>query len=109
MIYHDNLTTITENEIIFEHYYYPTDKKKVVRLTDIERITVKIATFINGKWRIHGTGNLKTWFPRDNKRPKRDKIFFASLKSQWISIGFTAEDSEQVEKILKEKKLIKEE
>jgi len=107
MIYQDKLITITEDDIIFEHYYFPTGKKKVVRLTDIERITVKQPTIWNGKWRIHGTGNFKTWYPRDNKRPKRDKIFFARLKGRWIDIGFTVEDAQQVEKIFKEKKLIR--
>jgi hypothetical protein len=107
MIYRDNLITITEDNIIFEHYYFPTDKKKVVRLSDIEQITVETPTIWNGKWRIHGTGSFKTWYPKDNKRPKRNKIFFASLKSQWIDIGFTVENAEQVEKILKEKKLIR--
>jgi hypothetical protein len=107
MIYHDKLITITEDDIIFEHYYFPMDRKKVVRLSDIEKITVEKPTIWNGKWRIHGTGNFKTWYPRDNARPKRDKIFFASLKSQWVDIGFTVENAEQVEKILREKKLIR--
>jgi len=106
MIYQDNLITITEDDIIFEHYYFPSGKSKIVRLTDIERITVERSTLWNGKWRIHGTGNFKIWYPRDNQRYKRDKIFFARLKNQWINIGFTVENTGQVEKILKEKKLL---
>jgi len=107
MIYRDKLITISEDKIIFEHYYFPTGKNKIVRLTDIECITVEKPTIWNGKWRIHGTGNLHTWFPRDYKRPKRDNIFFAKLKNQWVDIGFTVEDAEQVKKIFKEKKLIR--
>jgi hypothetical protein len=107
MIYRDNLISMTENEIVFDHYYFPTGKKKVVQLVDIECVTVKPPTIWNGKWRIHGTGNFKTWFPLDLKRPKRDRIFFAKLKGQWIDIGFTVERADQVEKLLKEKKLLK--
>ncbi|MEN6318915.1 MAG: hypothetical protein ABFD82_09215 [Syntrophaceae bacterium] len=107
MIYHDNLISITQQEIIFHHYYFPTEKEKVVRLADIECITVEQPTIWNGKWRLHGTGNFKTWYPRDWKRPKRDRIFFAKLKNQWVDIGFTVEDGNQVEKLLKERKLIK--
>ncbi len=88
MIYHDKLITITEDDSIFEHYFFPMDKKKVVRLSDTEQITVETPTIWNGKWRIHGTGNFKTWYRKDDKRPKPNKIFFASLKSQWIDIGF---------------------
>jgi len=109
MIYRDNLISITENEMVFEHYYFPTGTKKVVQLADIEWVTVKEPTFWNGKWRLHGTGNFKTWYPRDFKRPKRDRIFFVKRKGQWINIGFTVEDADQVEKILEEKKLIRRE
>lgn len=106
MIYRDSLISLTENEIVFEHYYFPIGKK-VVLLADIEWITVKEPSLWNGKWRIQGTGNFKTWFPLDFKRFKRDRIFFAKLKGRWIDIGFTVEDADQVEKRLKEKKLMR--
>jgi hypothetical protein len=107
MIYHDRLISITENEIVFENYYFPGGQKKVVRLADIAHIAVKAPTFWNGKWRLQGTGNFKTWFPMDMGRPGRDRIFFASLKTQWVDIGFTAEDGEWVEKLLRERNLIR--
>ena len=106
MVYRDSLVSITQDEIIFEHYYFPTGRKKVVRFFDIERITVKKPTIWNGKWRLHGTGNFKTWFPKDNKRFKRDRIFFAKLKGRWVDIGFTVEDGGQVEEIFREKNLM---
>ena len=106
MIYQDNLVSISEDEIIFEHYYFPSGKRKIVRLSDIKSIEVKPATLRNGKWRIHGTGNFRIWFPKDTQRPKRDKIFFAKLKNQKIEIGFTVEDSGRVEGIFKEMNLL---
>lgn len=105
--YSDKLISITDNEIIFEDYYFPILKKKVVQFSNIERIVVKKPTIWNGKWRWQGTGNFKTWFPLDSNRHKRDRIFLATLKNQWVNIGFTVEDGEQVEKILKDKNLIK--
>lgn len=106
MLYHDGLISITEDKIIFKHYYFPTGKPKIVPLDDIQWIRIEKATVRNGKWRIHGTGNFKTWYPRDNKRFKRDKIFFAKLKTQRVDIGFTVEDAGQVEKIFKERHLV---
>ncbi len=106
-MYYDSLISITDDEIVFKHYYFPTGKKKVVPLTDIERIMVKPPTLWNGKWRLWGTGNFKTWFPADINRPGRDRIFIAILKNQWINVGFTVEDADSVEKILKEKNLIR--
>src|SRR5689334_12630660 len=90
-LYSDSLVSITDDEINFEHYYFPTGKKKVVRVAEIERITVEPPTVRNGKWRLYGTGNFKIWFPKDYKRPKRDRIFFVTLKNQWVNIGFTVE------------------
>ena len=101
MLYNDKLISITEDRIILKHYYFPTGKPKIVLLDDIEWIKVEKATIRNGKWRIHGTGNFKIWYPRDNQRFKRDKIFFAKLNSQWVHIGFTVEDSGRVEQIFK--------
>ncbi len=105
-IYTDSLVTITQTEIIFRHYYFPAGKEKRVALADIERIEVKPSTLLNGKWRIHGTGNFKVWFPRDIHRAGRDRIFFAVLKRQWIDIGFTVEDGNRVEQIFRDMNLI---
>jgi len=105
--YSDSLVTITEDEIIFQDYYFPRGKRKVVRLADVEFITVKQPTWRNGKWRLHGTGDFKTWFPKDNKRFKRDRIFFVKLKNKWVRIGFTVEDGVRVEKILRDKNLVR--
>ncbi|MBI5607178.1 MAG: hypothetical protein HY879_27920 [Deltaproteobacteria bacterium] len=107
VLYSDSLVVLTEDRILFEHYYFPIGGRKVVLLADIERITVEPPTLWNGKWRLHGTGNFKTWFPQDYKRPKRDRIFFATLRSQGVNIGFTVENGDQMEKILRDKNLIK--
>ena len=106
-IYSDKLVTITDDEIIFEGYYFPGGKKKIVRFDNIDGIVVEKPTIWNGKWRLQGTGNFKTWYPMDKSRPKRDRIFLVRLKNQWVNIGFTVEDGTRVEKILKEKDLIR--
>jgi hypothetical protein len=105
--YSDRLISIKDDTIIFNDYYFPTMKEKTVRLADIEKIVVRPLTIWNGKWRLHGTGNFKIWYPRDNDRPKRDRVFFAKLKNQWINIGFTVERADEVEKIFAGKNLLK--
>ena len=107
MIYQDTLISITEDSVVFEHYYFPSGKGKSVRWGDIEGIDVMPTTIRNGRWRIHGTGDFKTWFPKDRGRPEREKVFFAKLKSQRMDIGFTVEDADEVERIFREKGLIK--
>ena len=105
-IYRDKLVSIDMEKITFYNYYYPSGAAKTVFWNDIKSISVEEPTIWNGKWRLHGTGSLRIWFPRDMKRPLRDRIFFAELKSQKIKIGFTVEDSEKVEAIFSGKSLI---
>lgn len=107
--YTDQLISITDKDIFFYNYYFPSGKKKQVRIADIECITVLEPTLKNGKWRIHGTGNFKVWFPKDKHRPRRDRIFIASLKNQWVNIGFTVENGDTVERIFRSMDLIREE
>jgi hypothetical protein len=106
-LYSDKLISITDKDIIFFNYYFPTGKKKHVNMDDIKCINVLEPTLRNGKWRIHGTGNFKVWFPKDKNRPHRDRIFIATLKNQWVNIGFTVEDADTVEDLLRSKSLIK--
>jgi hypothetical protein len=106
VIYQDKLITITKNEIIFHNYYFPTMKNKIVKLENLKSVSVEKPTIWNGRWRLHGTGNFKVWFPKDYGRPKRDRIFIATLKTQWVNIGFTVEDGDKVEAFLKSRNLI---
>jgi hypothetical protein len=106
IIYQDKLVEISNNSILLKSYYFPSFKSKEIAISSIEKIEVKLPTVWNGKWRFHGTGDVRTWFPMDNARNKRNKIFFITIKHQWIRIGFTVEDSETVQKIFKEKVLL---
>ncbi len=105
VVYSDHLVEIRFNEIIFKQYYFPAGAKHVP-FSEIKSIVVKEPSFSSGKWRIFGTGDLKTWYPRDLERPERDKIFILTLAKGWWRIGFTVEDSKQVIKIFKEKGLL---
>ena len=108
VVYSDKLVEITDSSILFRRYYFPFGSKQV-RLSDIDYIAETKPTLRSGKWRIHGTGDFKTWFPCDWKRPIRDKIFIISFQNKWIRIGFTVEDSERVTGIFKDKGLLREE
>ena len=106
ILYSDGLISIDEGSITFRRYYFPSYKSKTVPLSDIADIAVKPPTIFFGKWRIHGTGNFRTWYPEDRDRPKRDRIFLLRLRDRWIRIGFTAEDGERAERVLRAKNLI---
>lgn len=100
IIYQDNLIEIKNDSIILKNYYFPSMKSKTVFFNSIEKIAVIKPSFFTGKWRIHGTGDFRTWYPFDRLRPKRDKIFRIYFKNGWIRSAFTVEDSEKVEEVL---------
>lgn len=106
-LYKDKLVEITDESITLYKYYFPSLTPKVILFSKIENINVRKPTIFSGKWRIHGTGNFRTWYPFDSLRPKRDRIFFISFKDKWVQSAFTAENAAEVELILKRKKLIK--
>jgi hypothetical protein len=102
--YTDSFVTITDDTILFRRYGLLGGNKSV-SLVDIEKIVIKKPTVWNGKWRLHGTGDFRTWFPMDYNRQKRDYIFVAYIRNKWWRIGFTVENSSRVASILGEKGL----
>ena len=105
VIYSDKLVEITEDGIVFRNYYFPFGTGRVP-WTEVGGATWEEPKWSNGKWRVQGTGDFRTWFPRDWKRPVRDRIFFIGFPTSRRRIGFTVEDSETVTNILSEKGLL---
>jgi hypothetical protein len=105
-LYKDSLLEITDQEVIFHHYYFPFGGDKHVPLSQIEDVEAKPPSVWGGSWRLWGSGDFRTWFPLDSRRPKRDRIFIASLRGKSHRIGFTVEDSEKAATILKERGLL---
>jgi len=103
IVYKDSLLEISSDKIVFKNYYFPSLKPKEVSIESIDKVEVKEPSMRTGKYRFHGTGDFRTWYPLDNARNKRDKIFFLFLKTQRVRIGFTGENSEAIEKYFKEK------
>lgn len=104
ILYADNLIQITDNVIRFQRYYFPFGSKNL-ELSRIDHVEVLEPAFMNGKWRIHGTGDFRTWFPRDKNRPGRDCIFVLHLRGKWRRIGFTSENSEAVMRLFEQKNI----
>lgn len=105
VLYSDSLVEITQDAIRFKGYYFPFGSKRV-RFADIEQVTAEKPSLLNGRYRIQGSGDLRTWFPRDWGRAGRPEIFFARLRGSSRRIGFTVEDAGQVEQILRDKHLL---
>jgi len=106
--YKDKLIEIYGDMVVFKNYYFPTGSKSI-KLSQVDYVEEKAPTLGNGKWRLHGTGDLlfRIWFPADYERPSRDKIFVMKVKDKWIRIGFTVENSYAVSELFKTKGLLR--
>jgi len=103
ILYADKLVEIRNGYILFHNYYFPIPTSKSVTFDEIEKIFMLKPTLINGKYRYWGSGDFIHWFPLDLRRSKRDVIFMLHRKNKKVKIGFTVEDSEKVEGLLKDK------
>jgi hypothetical protein len=106
ILYADRLVSVTRDSITFYRYSFPFLGKRTVALSDIDYIAIREPSLANGRWRIWGSGNLRTWFPFDLHRSSRDRIFVAFLKTRGMNIGFTVEDSARVLAVFRECGLI---
>ncbi len=107
VVYSDKLVEITQDSILFRDYYFPVGSR-CVRFTDLQSVTGEAPTLRSGKYRIHGTGDFQTWFPRDWKRPTRTEIFFLNFARSRERVGFTVEDADQVERFFRRRALWRE-
>jgi hypothetical protein len=105
-IYKDSLVEITDDGLRLHHFYFPFGGDRNITFGDLEKIEVLSPSIWRGKWRIWGSGDLKTWFPLDWKRPARDRIFIGHLRGKTKRVGFTVEKSAEVEKLLANKGLV---
>lgn len=104
-LYTDALVEITLDSLIIKDCYFPGISKQIP-LVDILCIQVLEPSIWNGSWRIWGTGLLvNVWFAMDWKRPWRDDIFIVNLRDSWFRIGFTAESSAEVIRLLTKMKI----
>ena len=101
-LYSDNLIRITEEALHIDGFLLGS---KCVPFSRIKTIKILKPTIWNGKYRIVGTDDLRTWFPSDASRPSRDMIFIVLMHGKWIRYGFTAEDSAAVKQIFQNLKL----
>ena len=87
ILYSDSLVEIKNDSILFRRYSF-FERDRMVLFSDIEKIVVKKATIWNGKFRFHGTGDFRTWFPKDFQRYKRDKIIYCFYPLQMVADRF---------------------
>jgi hypothetical protein len=86
---------VSDEEMIIKKFYFPIPFSKKIKINQIESISIQNPELLNGKLRIWGSGDLKTWFPLDFGRSKRNKIFIIKTKGNQFKIGLTVNNPEE--------------
>src|SRR5262249_7815056 len=92
-LYEDSLVVLTSDSLLLKRYYFPALKPKLVSLAEVQRIEILYSNLWTGRFRLWGSGDLRTFYPLDLGRPKRDRIFRLTQRGKRIRIGFTVENS----------------
>jgi hypothetical protein len=93
-LYEDSLVVLTSDSLLLKRYYFPTLKPKLVSLAEVQRIELLCPNLWTRRFRLWGSGDLRTFYPLDLGRPKRDRIFRLTQRDKRIRIGFTVENSQ---------------
>jgi len=96
IIYADRLVRLTTTDIHFSWYYFPFGSKTIL-LSEID----VIEQVPGGSWRLWGSGDFRTWFPCDWRRPGRLRIYILHRRAKFVRIGFTVERDEEFELALR--------
>jgi hypothetical protein len=100
-LYSDNLVRVDPDSITFFDYYFPAGDK-TLPLDRIGAVYWYKPEWLTGKYRFWGSGDFRTWCPRDYRRHRRDRMFLVIKRDGWTRIAFTVEDSGRFMKVLGE-------
>jgi hypothetical protein len=90
--YDDGRVACDDQGLLIRHYYFFGAKR--IRYADIR--TVKEAPLGGaGRWRIHGSGDLRHWFNFDPRRPRKSTALVITLDS-WVKPVITPDDPARV-------------
>lgn len=103
MLYSDCLVDIYYDHLIVKNYYFLWLGRKNLPFDEISQIKAVTLKIYDGKWRLQGTGDFRTWWPYDGNRAWRRKGFIIKRKGKWAQTGLTVENFDQVLTILKER------
>jgi hypothetical protein len=74
VLYSDSSVSLDEDGVTIRRYYFPLGSPKRIRYSDIRGLQIESMNWVNGKGRIWGTTDPRTWLPLDLRRPRKDKL-----------------------------------
>jgi hypothetical protein len=94
--YDDGGVACTDDALVIRHYYFPTGGRRSIPYAAIESVRRVPLTFMRGRYRIWGSGDLTHWFNYDSGRPRKDVAFIIAVSGRRIRPVITPRDADAV-------------
>jgi hypothetical protein len=95
MSYDDGRVALTDDALVIRTYYFPFGAKHI-RYADISQVQCKPLTFMGGRYRIWGSGDLRHWFNYDPGRPGKPTALIIELAGKGPRPVITPDQPDEV-------------
>lgn len=98
MIYDDGRISCDDQGVQIRWYYLWGHKR--IPYSSLESVTRRRLTWIHGKWRIWGSGDLRHYYNLDRTRVRKEWALELDI-GNWSVPVITPDDPDQVERVLR--------
>jgi hypothetical protein len=93
--YDDGGVACTEDALVIRRYYFPFGDKRIpyAKIAQVRRVPL---SFMAGRYRIWGSGDIVHWFNLDIGRPKKSAAFIIQLSDSRVRPVITPDDPDSV-------------
>jgi hypothetical protein len=95
MSYDDGRVALTDDELLIRSYYFPFGAKHI-RYADISQVRRVPLTFMGGRYRLWGSGDLHHWYNFDPGRPGKSDALLIELAGKGIIPVITPDQPDEV-------------
>jgi hypothetical protein len=81
MSYDDGRVALTDDALVIRAYYFPFGAKHI-RYAEISQVRRRPLTFMRGRYRIWGSGDLRHWYNFDPGRPRKASALVIELSGK---------------------------
>ena len=87
--YDDGLIQLDREAITLRRYHFPSGTSKIIPLRDVRGYKAEPLRFINERFRLWGTSNLRRWLPLDIWRPTKSTLVTLDVAGAKTNPAFT--------------------
>ena len=87
--YDDGLIQLDREAITLRRYHFPSGTSKIIPLRDVRGYKAEPLSFINERFRLWGSSNLRRWLPLDVRRPIKSTLVTLDVAGARTNPAFT--------------------